>query len=178
MRCERSIFFHCLHAISRRFENFKLNGKYNPSNSPFSLELHYHLIKKNRQIKRSSKKCATVLRQPSLYLIYSVVAANSKKNAVVYIYIALCIDTVYTQECVMLQTKKLKSTTPIIVSVSFPRRLSQSLLLSFRANSRRTHTCTCIHSHTGRLAGKQQYALFIMPSLRLHSIRVYQQITN
>lgn len=94
-----------------------------------------------------------------------------KKNAVVYIYIALCIDTVYTQECVMLQTKKLKSTTPIIVPVSFARRLFQSLLLSFRANSRRTHTCTCIHSHTGRLAGKQQYALFYhaISSFTLHS---------
>lgn len=131
-----------------KISNLKWKGKYNPSNSPSSLELHYHLIKKNRQIKRSSKKCATVLRQPSLYLIYSVVAANSKKNAVVYIYIALCIDTVYTQECVMLQTKKLKSTTPIIVPVSFARRLFQSLLLSFRANSRRTHTHARVYIRT------------------------------
>lgn len=82
-----------------KISNFKWKGKYNPSNSPSSLELHYHLIKKNRQIKRSSKKCATVLRQPSLYLIYSVVAANSKKCCCLYLHCVVYWYCVYTGMC-------------------------------------------------------------------------------
>lgn len=157
---------------SLKISNFKWKGKYNLSNSPSSLELHYHLIKKNRQIKRSSKKCATVLRQPSLYLIYSVVAANSKKKCCcLYLHCVVYWYCVYTGMC-HASNKKAKIYYPNHCSRLFcSAPISVTLTLVPCKQSPHTHTCTCIHSHTGRLAGKQQYAIFhhAISSFTLHS---------